>query len=125
LDQQNDIPLLVTDWELCQWGARALDLGQMVAELYQLKHFKNVDAGVWLIEGLLDGYGPIDEDMAFRIAIHIGAHFICWGSTVPGWGTNAQVEEVVKLGRDLVVKGWQKDRNWFRRGWLQCLFTEA
>ncbi|KAH1419427.1 hypothetical protein KXX32_008763 [Aspergillus fumigatus] len=113
LDQQNDIPLLVTDWELCHCGSRALDLGQMVAELYQLKHFLNIDAGVWLIEGLLDGYGPVDEDMAFRIAIHIGVHFICWGSTIPGWGTNDQVEGVVKLGRDLVVKGWQKDRDWF------------
>ncbi|KAF4165552.1 hypothetical protein CNMCM6936_007695 [Aspergillus lentulus] len=125
LDQQNDIPLFVTDWELCHWGSRALDLGQMVAELYQLKHFKNVDAGVWLIEGLLDGYGPIDDDMAFRIAIHVGVHFLCLGSTVPGWGTNDQVEGVVKIGRDLVVNGWQKDLNWFGGGWLKCLFPVA
>ncbi|EAW08017.1 uncharacterized protein ACLA_027390 [Aspergillus clavatus NRRL 1] len=125
LDQQLDVPLFVTDWELCQYGPRALDLGQMIAELYELKHFKDIDAGIWIIEGLAEGYGVIDEDMAFRTAIHVGVHLICWGSTVAGWGTDEQIEEVVKIGRDLVVRGWEKDRAWFEGIWLRGLFTRA
>jgi hypothetical protein len=59
----------------------------MFAELFELKHFKDIDAGVWLIEAFMKGYGRINEEMAFRVAIHVGVHLICWGSSVQGWGT--------------------------------------
>ncbi|KAJ4292146.1 hypothetical protein N0V88_005774 [Collariella sp. IMI 366227] len=37
--------------------APALDLGQMIAELYQLSLFKGIDEGKWLIEGSRPGTG--------------------------------------------------------------------
>lgn len=92
--------VFVIDWELAQVSSLAFDLGQMFAELYQLKHFKDIDAGVWLIEAFMRGYGPIEEDVAFRVAVHVGVHLICWGSRVAGWGTEGQVEDVVGLGTD-------------------------
>lgn len=107
-------PLFITDWELAQRGSRALDLGQMIAELYMLKHFKDIDAGVWVIEGFAEGYKDINEDIAFRTIIHVGVHFIFWGSTIPGWGTEEQVQDLVKLGRDLITKAWERERGWFR-----------
>ncbi|KAE8150745.1 kinase-like domain-containing protein [Aspergillus avenaceus] len=123
LDTQHaNTPLLVIDWEISQCGSRALDLGQMLAELYQLKHFKDIDAGVWIIQGIVEEYSAITEEMAFRTLIHVGTHFICWGSTIPGWGTDEQVVDVVRLGRDLIVKAWEKDKNWFTGGPWGCLF---
>ncbi|KAL4871381.1 hypothetical protein BDV12DRAFT_194446 [Aspergillus spectabilis] len=103
-------PLFITDWELAQKGSRALDLGQMIAELYMLKHFKDIDAGLWAIEGFAEGYQDLSGDTAFRTIIHVGVHLIFWGSTVAGWGTEEQVRDMVRLGRDLVTKGWLKDR---------------
>lgn len=116
--------LLVVDWECAQVGVRALDLAQMIAELYETKLFRAKDAGVWIIEAFLEGYGPLSDEMAFRTAIHVGVHLISFGSTVPGWGSEQQVEEVVKVGRDLIVRGWKKDKAWFEGETLGCLFRK-
>ncbi|CAI7646087.1 unnamed protein product [Penicillium pancosmium] len=119
-----DTTLFVVDWELAQIGSRALDLGQMIAELYETKLFKEVEAGVWIIEGLLQGYGGLSDEMAFRTAIHVGVHLICWGSRVPGWGSKEQIEEVVKIGNDMVIGGWAKDKQWFESHELGFFFKK-
>lgn len=122
--EQSDTTLFVIDWELCQIGTRALDLGQMIAELYETKLFKNVDCGVWVIQGFMEGYGPLSDDMAFRTAIHVGVHLVVWGSRVAGWGSEEQIKEVVMIGRDLIVQGWKKNREWFVSQDLDCLFKQ-
>ncbi|PKY02448.1 hypothetical protein P168DRAFT_255866, partial [Aspergillus campestris IBT 28561] len=83
--------LLVTDWELAHVGPHALDLGQMLAELYQLKFYKNIDAGEWIARAFIEAYPGLSEDVAFRALIHVGVHFIYFGSVVPGWGDEGQV----------------------------------
>jgi hypothetical protein len=117
-------PLFITDWELAQHGTRALDLGQMIAELYMLNHYKDTDAGLWVIEGFLQGYGyqHIPVKIAFRTLIHVGVHFIFWGSTTPGWGSQEQVLDLVKLGRELVVRAWETDRTWFEGKFWEVFF---
>ncbi|KAJ5753469.1 uncharacterized protein N7511_007622 [Penicillium nucicola] len=122
LAKEAKIKVFIVDWELVHVGRRALDLAQMIAELYETKLFKNVDAGVWVIEGFLAGYGPLSDDTALRTAIHVGVHLVCWGSRVSGWGTPEQIEEVVQVGRDLIIHGWKQDRAWFEAGSLGCLF---
>ncbi|BCR83890.1 uncharacterized protein ACHE_11292A [Aspergillus chevalieri] len=117
--------LFITDWELSQCGPRALDLGQMIGELYMLKHFKNLDAGLWIIQDFIEGYLPaLNVDMAFRAAIHAGVHLVAWGSSVQGWGTEEQVENVVSVGRDFVMRGWERDMAWFKKSALGCLFPD-
>jgi hypothetical protein len=116
------LKLFIIDWELSQLSSIAFDLGQMFAELFELKHFKDIDAGVWLIESFMVGYGKIDEEMAFKTAIHVGVHLVYWGSTVQGWGTKDQVEAVVEVGRDWVVQGWEKNGRFFEGTVLGCLF---
>ncbi|KAL4926625.1 uncharacterized protein BDV17DRAFT_269181 [Aspergillus undulatus] len=106
-------PLLITDWEMSQVAPRSLDLAQMIAELYMLKHFRDIDAGLWIIQGFVEGYQDITEDMAFRILIHVGTHLVFWGSTIPDWGNQEQVREVVRVGRDLITRAWGRDRAWF------------
>ncbi|OJI82397.1 hypothetical protein ASPTUDRAFT_192642 [Aspergillus tubingensis CBS 134.48] len=123
LDQPNHLPLFIIDWELCHCGARALDLGQMFAELYLLKHFKNIDAATWIIQGFMKGYQDLDDETAFRVLIHVGVHFIAWAPLIPGWGTSQQVEDAVRLGRDIVTKAWEKDRSWFEGVW-KSLFRD-
>lgn len=122
--QHSNTPLFIIDWELAQCGTRALDLGQMMAELYELKHYKDIDPGVWIIQGIAEAYPALGEEMAFRTLIHVGTHLIYFGSTVPGWGTERQIADVVRLGRDLIVKAWEKDKNWFKGGVWECLFKK-
>jgi hypothetical protein len=121
-DAERPVKVFIIDWELSHISSLAFDLGQMFAELFELKHFKDVDAGVWLIEAFMQGYGNIDDNLAFRTAIHAGVHLICWGSRVAGWGTKEQVENVVEIGRDFVVKAWAKDKPFFEGTALKFLF---
>lgn len=106
--------MFIIDWEMSQMGMRPSDVGQVLAELYEIKHFKGHEAGIWIMEGLIEKYAHWDEEMAFRTAVHMGVHLVCW-SNVPGWGSHGQVEDVIRFGRDLVVRGWERDRAWFER----------
>lgn len=124
LHQGVETPVFVVDWESCQLGLRQLDLGQMIAELYELSLFKGIAEGTWLIEGLAAGYGRIDDEFAFRTILHVGTHIVCWGSRVPGWGTDAQVRQVVGVGKELILRAWKRDRAWFEGSDLACLFSE-
>ncbi|KAI3336528.1 kinase-like domain-containing protein [Xylariaceae sp. AK1471] len=122
IQEGSDVPMFVIDWEMSQIGVPNLDIGQMIAELYEMKLYRNVTAGVWMVQGFVEGYGSVSEDFAFRTAIQVGAHLVCFGTSVQGWGTPEQVEMVARTGRDIIVHAWQKDREWFQRNDLACLF---
>lgn len=106
--------LFIIDWEMSQHGMRALDPGQVLAELYEIKQFRNNDAGIWIMQGLIEKYPLLGEEQAFRIAVHMGVHLVCW-SGVPGWATADRVQDVVSIGRDIVTKAWERDREWFEK----------
>jgi hypothetical protein len=115
--------LLVTDWEFAQYGPHALDIGRMVAELYILHHFQGIEAASSMLEGFLDGYDHITMETSYRMLIHIGVHFIVWGSRrANGVGTEKQVRKLIKLGRKFIVKGWKRDRYAFMGDFWNCLF---
>ncbi|KAI1757474.1 kinase-like domain-containing protein [Xylaria castorea] len=125
IQEGDDTTIFVIDWEMSQIGVPNLDLGQMIAELYELKLYKNITAGLWMAQGFVEGYGAVSDDFAFRTAIQIGTHLVSFGTSVRGWGTPEQVETVACTGRDIIVHAWQKDLEWFRRGDLACLFQSA
>ena len=114
--------MYVIDWELTHITSTAFDLGQMIGDLFETRHFKEIAAADWLIEGFMAGYGPLDEATAFRTAIQVGAHLVCWGSRSPQ-GTPEQIQAAMRIGKDLVVRGWEKDKSFFDRTVLKCLFT--
>jgi len=117
------LKLFIVDWELSHIGPIAFDLGQLFAELFEFKHYKDIDVGVRLIEAFMEGYGKIGEGLAFKTAIHVGTHLIGFGTSVQGWGTTEQVEACVEVGRDFVVNGWKKDKKFFEGTALKCLFV--
>lgn len=111
--------MYIIDWELTHITSTAFDLGQVIGDLFETRHFKGIEAAEWLIEGLMEGYGRLDEDVAFKTAIQVGAHLICWGPTK---GTVEQVEAAMETGRDFVVNGWKKEKRFFAGTALSCLF---
>jgi hypothetical protein len=125
LGEGTQTPVFIIDWEMAQLGVRPLDLGQMIAEMYELFLFKNIEAGRWMVEGFAAGYGPVDDRFAFRVAIHVGAHLVVFGSRVAGWGSDEQVLQVVGKGREIIERAWHEDRQWFEAGDLACLFKSA
>lgn len=107
---------------MCQLWKPQLDLGQMIAELYELTLYKDIQAGLWLIDGFVSGYGSTDDDFVYRTLLHVGTHLVGFGSSVAGWGTHEQCQNVARTGRDIILRSWQKDRDWFKQHDLASLF---
>jgi len=98
----------------------------MIGDLYERKHFNNSESALWLLESFVDGYGAMSDDMAFRTAIHAGVQLICCytrrAPTDPLPGTPEQVADAMKLGVDIIVKAWKKDKAWLETSILSCMF---
>ncbi|KAL7808812.1 kinase-like domain-containing protein [Trichoderma aethiopicum] len=118
--------LVIIDWENVQFGHRAMDIGGMLADLYERKHFKDVAASIPIMRGFIEGYGPLSEELAFRTAIHAGVHLICWyyrrDRNAPLPYPLPTVLEALTLGRDFILRGWARDREWFEDTVLAPLF---
>ncbi|KAK7969248.1 hypothetical protein PG988_008321 [Apiospora saccharicola] len=125
--------LFIIDWENVQYGHRAVDIGGMLADLYERHHFSGAGASLSVIEGFVKGYGgPLlshDDDLAFRVAIHAGVHLICWyyrrDRNAPLPYPLPTVLSALTLGRDIVLKGWGKDKTWFKGTFLAPLFANS
>jgi len=115
--------LFVIDWELAQFGHRAYDIGQLLGDLLERKHFNGVDSALWVLHGFTRGYGVFSDDLAFRTAIHAGVHLICWCTRGAPKDTPERVNGVIQLGKDFIVKGWEKDRKWFEGSLLAPMFS--
>ncbi|KAF5020302.1 hypothetical protein F66182_7678 [Fusarium sp. NRRL 66182] len=115
--------LFVVDWENAQLGVPSMDHGGMMGEMYVLWLYKHMDAGLWMVQGYAEGLGPRSEAQAWRVALQMGVHLVSFGTLASGWGTPTEVENMARLGRDMIVKAWNKDRDWFEQSELACLFS--
>lgn len=119
--------LFIIDWEFAQFGHRSCDLGQIVGDLYERKIYSNLDTAISTMEGVIDGYGVLSDEMAFRTAIYVGVHLISWYDRRPQKGPRLAPPEVIgaglTVGRDFMLKGWEKDRAFFLTSALASLFA--
>jgi hypothetical protein len=123
LGGSGEVEVFVIDWECVHLAPAHFDLGQLVGELYTLWFCKDIAAGLWIMEGIVAEIEGLNEKLAFRVAIHAGAHLICMTASRPEWGGPEKLQEVAREGRDIVVHAWKKDRAWFERSRLGVLFS--
>jgi hypothetical protein len=101
----------------------------MLGDLYERKVYNNVDNGMPVMAGVIEGYGKLSDEMAFRVAMHVGVHLINWHSRRPQQGPWVASPESIlsglSLGRDFILKAWVKDRRYFKGTPLANLFTQG
>ncbi|KAF5591455.1 carboxypeptidase [Fusarium pseudocircinatum] len=72
----------------------------------------------WMGKGFINGYGEIDNELAFRTAIHTGMQLLGWynrrapSATVKG--TKEQILSAAKISTHFIVGGWERERQWFQ-----------
>lgn len=124
--REHSTNLFIIDWEFSQFGRKEYDLGQIIGDLYERKHFMGAESALWIIQGFTAGYGVLSDEKAFRIAIHAGVHLICWyirrNPMAPFTEPPEQIENAIRIGADFIEKGWKRDRAWFKKSELACLF---
>lgn len=136
--------VVVIDWELAHLSTRAFDLGQLLAELYLLYHFRDIKAARWIMDSVLDGYGweaqGKDREMAKRVALSMATHLVVWAPLIKGWsegwdereegGDQGKMKECVEFGRDAIRHAWGEggkggDTEWFGEGVLERVFFDS
>ncbi|KAI8633995.1 kinase-like domain-containing protein [Xylariaceae sp. FL1651] len=119
--------LFVIDWENVQFGHRAVDIGGFLGDLYERFHFKGVKESLSAMEGFIEGYGPVGEDLAY--AIHAGVQFICWyyrrDRNGPLPYSLPIVLKSLTIGRNLILMGWAKDRKGLQSSILASIFKDG
>ncbi|KAK7923162.1 hypothetical protein PG985_007233 [Apiospora marii] len=136
--QEEPNQLFIIDWENVQYGHRAVDIGGMLADLYERHHFSGASAGASaslpVLEGFVEGYGgpPLlksNDDFAFRVAVHAGVHLICWyyrrDRNAPLPYPLPTVLAALTLGRDIILKGWREDKEGLKNTFLAPVFCEG
>ncbi|KAJ3580234.1 hypothetical protein NPX13_g339 [Xylaria arbuscula] len=121
--------LFIIDWENVQFGCRAVDIGGFLGDLYERFHFKGVKESLLAMDGFIEGYGPVGEDLAYATAIHAGVHFICWyyrrDRNAPLPYPLPIVLKALTIGRDLILMGWAKDRKGLQGSILGLMFEDG
>jgi hypothetical protein len=115
------VELCIIDWEFAQYGHRSTDLGQILGDLYERSIYNNLGhITLPMMEEVVNGYGPVSEEMAFRTAVYVGVHLVSYFDRRPRRGPRAVGEDVLvdglRVGRDFIVKGWEGDKDFFVRG---------
>lgn len=113
--------LFIIDWEFAQYGHRSTDLGQILGDLYERSIYNNLGhITLPIMEEVINGYGPVSEEMAFRTAVYVGVHLVSYFDRRPRQGPRVVGEDVLvdglRVGRDFIVKGWERDKDFFVRG---------
>lgn len=116
--------MFVIDWEMAHLGVPNLDFGEMIAEMYTIWLYKQIPAALLMMESFAGAYGEVSEAHAFRTAVQVGAHIVCITSIV-GWGSPEEIGKAMLIGKNIIVHAWEKDRSWFEKGDLACLFQQA
>lgn len=124
-DPSGNSELVVIDWELARLGHPSYDLGQMIGDLLERNIMNNAESALWIIEGFIEGYGELSEELAFRTAIYAGIHLICWYIRGSPQETQERTENILRIGMDFVLRGWEGDREWFKNSILAGLFSRA
>ncbi|KAK4216709.1 kinase-like domain-containing protein [Rhypophila decipiens] len=106
-----------------KYGSPTMDLGRMIAELYQIYFFMGIKEARWLITAIINGYGHIDDKFAFRTAVHIGARMINFGTLAGDLVPETRLQRGIRMGREMIVHARREDRGWFEAGDLACLFA--
>ncbi|KAI0185139.1 kinase-like domain-containing protein [Xylaria flabelliformis] len=128
-DPAKPTDIFAIDWQNVEFGHRAVDVGGLLADLYERNHFKGVEASIPAMKGFIEGYGPLIEDLAYRVAVHAGVHLICWYyrryRNAPLPHPPPKVLATWTIGRDLIVKGWAKDKAWLHTSIIGSMFADA
>jgi hypothetical protein len=120
----SNITLFVVDWEMMHLNVPNVDFGLMIAEFYFLWVFKSTSAGLWLLEAMVEAYGPVTEESAYRTALQVGAHFVCVLTDL-NRVSEEELEKAASVGKEIIVHTWKKDLAWFKKSELACIFRQA
>ncbi|KAK5999189.1 4-hydroxytryptamine kinase-like protein [Cladobotryum mycophilum] len=114
---------IIIDWELSQYNSQLRDCGQVLSDLYMLQYLGSLDAAKMMTQGFMQGYPSLTEGAIFQTAIHVGLFLLLWDVTLPGSYSTQEVEGLIILARDLVVAGWNQDREGLKKTTFGTVFS--
>lgn len=105
------VKLRVVDWEVCRYGPSGMDVGQMLAEMFNLHTFRHPceDLMKSFLQEYTKEFHPTLYDVKITI-IQFGFHLLIW-TPVTGWTEDGA--SIARIGIEYVSHAWQEDWAWF------------
>ncbi|KAH7039501.1 kinase-like domain-containing protein [Macrophomina phaseolina] len=121
--EDGSMTLSIVDWEMTRRGTGATDVAQFAAEAYLLDRFRG---GKGLVRAFLEAYvaaareqgGVLGERFLERLVVHFGVHVAFWPTRVE-WCGKEETGELVKFGREYIMRGRGRDWEFVRAGPLE------
>lgn len=92
----------------------------MIGDLCEMQTVDQIKSAAWAIEGFVDGYGSMDDELACRTIVHAGVHLANCYVRRPSIRSD-RIAGVMEAARDLILRGWERDRVWIRASMLASL----
>lgn len=91
--------------------------------MYERHLYRGCVESLGVIEALIEGYGPVDEEMAFRTAIYVGMHVINWYRRVKDKSLPLNIlHHGLCMGRDFLLEVKAGNKEYFLNTPLAGLF---
>jgi 5-methylthioribose kinase len=105
------VKLRIVDWEVCRYSPSGMDIGQMLAEMFNLNKFRQPCSNMMaaFLNAYTKEFHPTLYDVKIAI-IHFGFHLLIW-TPVTGWTEDGPA--IARIGLDYVCHAWQEDWAWF------------
>lgn len=120
----------IIDFEFAHPSSRATDLGQFIGDLVERSAIDLAlrSVAAKMIRGFVAGYGEIDAEMKWKVAMYVGVHVVNWWSRGPAEREDQSEEargrgvQLAKLGLSWMRAGWEMDEAVFVDTLLQPVF---
>lgn len=93
-----------------------MDHSRLLGGLIAFHLYKNIDAGLYIARGYVDGLGELSQDEKWRNALQVGVYLLHWRQA--GWVSADKdgmelKQRVWAIGKNIVLNSWKKEKEWF------------
>ena len=122
---QQGVDVVVIDWEIYNYNSIYFDLGEFLADLYMLRHYRGSESCNWVLQGFAEGYGPLKREHLGHLAASIAVQAVSCGYVVAEADTPEDHASLAEFSRDLVLKARAGDSEWFEKGFYGDIWKNS
>ncbi|KAH0593196.1 hypothetical protein MHUMG1_08918 [Metarhizium humberi] len=113
------------DWESCCYGRLDQDLSYLIADIHIMNELKELEQGECILQGLIDGYQILHGEQPYHTIVYTGIQILARATFMAASYPAEEQEALLRFGRDLVIRGRERDLQWLESTPIGYLLTRG